>query len=163
MDKQVETKTREIDKSKLTGRERSRANLITFADRTPEERKELARKAAEARRRNEEKRKSTREILNIMLDSTLDDAEKKARYEAIGIDATRKAELLDKMINQSGKNSNMAELVFKLTGDLDERPQTNVTIVQQMSDEQLEQARIQLEQGDTDLIDVTPEPPEIMQ
>lgn len=158
MDKQTKTKT-----TRRGTNINSLKNLVPITQRTPEERRAIAKKAAEASAKKRRDNKTTREILNILLDSNLDDATKKQRYEQIGIDATRKAELLDKMINQSGKNSNMAELVFKLTGDLDERPQTNVTIVQQMSDEQLEQARIQLERGDTDLIDVTPEPPEIMQ
>jgi hypothetical protein len=35
----------------------------------------------------------------------------------------------------------MAELVFRLNGDLQEAPQQQITIVNQLSDEQLEQER----------------------
>jgi hypothetical protein len=54
----------------------------------------------------------------------------------------------------------MAELVFKLTGDLQEAPQQNITIVNQLSDEQLLQERQKI-LGGQDMIDVTPRPPEL--
>jgi hypothetical protein len=54
----------------------------------------------------------------------------------------------------------MAELVFKLTGDLQEMPQQNITIVNQLSDEQL-QAQINQLRGNDGCIDITPEPPKL--
>jgi hypothetical protein len=55
----------------------------------------------------------------------------------------------------------MAELVFKLTGDLEQAPaQQNITIVNQLSDEQL-QAQINQLRGNDGCINITPEPPKL--
>jgi hypothetical protein len=54
----------------------------------------------------------------------------------------------------------MAEVVFKLSGDLQEQPQQNITIVNQLSDEQL-QAQINQLRGNDGIIDITPEPPKL--
>jgi hypothetical protein len=62
------------------------------------------------------------------------------------------------MTKRANKSANMAELVFRLTGDLQESPQQNITIVNQLSDEQLQQQINQL-RGNDGMIDVTPEPP----
>jgi hypothetical protein len=53
----------------------------------------------------------------------------------------------------------MAELVFRLNGDLQEAPQQQITIVNQLSDEQLAQERKRILDSTSDIIDVTPEPP----
>ena len=64
------------------------------------------------------------------------------------------------MTKKASKSANMAELVFKLTGDLQEQPQQNITIVNQLSDEQLQQQLNQL-RGNDGCINVTPEPPKL--
>ena len=64
------------------------------------------------------------------------------------------------MTKRAGKSANMAELVFKLTGDLQEQPQQNITIVNQLSDEQL-QRQINELRGNDGCINITPEPPKL--
>jgi hypothetical protein len=54
----------------------------------------------------------------------------------------------------------MAELVFRLTGDLEQAPQQNITIVNQLTDEQLQRQIADL-RGQGGMIDVTPEPPKL--
>jgi hypothetical protein len=54
----------------------------------------------------------------------------------------------------------MAEIVFKLSGDLQEQPQQNITIVNQLTDEQLQRQIADL-RGQGGMIDVTPEPPKL--
>jgi hypothetical protein len=55
----------------------------------------------------------------------------------------------------------MAELVFRLNGDLQEAPQQQITIVNQLSDEQLEAERRKILNSTSDIIDITPEPPQL--
>ena len=64
------------------------------------------------------------------------------------------------MASKAGHNANMAELIFKLKGDLQESQTVNVNVYSQMTDEQLEQERQKILNGN-DEIDVTPKPPEI--
>jgi hypothetical protein len=64
------------------------------------------------------------------------------------------------MASKAGHNANMAELIFKLKGDLQEQNTVSVNIYSQMTDDQLEQERQKILSGN-DEIDVTPKPPEI--
>lgn len=64
------------DVSKMTARERSNANLISFADLTPEDRKEMGRKSAAAKRRKKEQRMKLHTAMNELLDKdVVDDAQ----------------------------------------------------------------------------------------
>ena len=76
------------------------------------------------------------------------------------IEQTELATLLLNMTKRASKSANMAELVFRLTGDLEQAPQQNITIVNQLSDEQLLQERQRLMSGGQ-VIDITPEPPKL--
>jgi hypothetical protein len=64
------------------------------------------------------------------------------------------------MMKKASRSAQMAELVFKLTGDISDQPQQNITIVNQLSDEQLLAERQKI-LGGQDIIDVTPRPPEL--
>jgi hypothetical protein len=65
------------------------------------------------------------------------------------------------MATKAANSANMAELIFRLTGDLQQESQTvNVNVYAQMTDDQLEQERQKILSGN-DEIDVTPKPPEI--
>lgn len=64
------------DVSKMTARERSNANLISFADLTPEDRKEMGRKSAAAKRRKKEQRMKLHTAMSELLDKdVVDDAQ----------------------------------------------------------------------------------------
>ena len=77
-----------------------------------------------------------------------------------GVEPSELATLLINMTRKASKSAQMAELVFKLTGDLQEQPQQNITIVNQLTDEQL-QRQINDLRGNDGMIDITPEPPKL--
>jgi hypothetical protein len=132
----------------------------TMADRSPEERKEIARKGQETSVRKRKVKKTAKEVLQDLLASDSTDKDIAAICESKGLDGSELATLLYNMTKKASKSANMAELVFKLTGDLEQAPQQNITIVNQLSDEQLQQQINQL-RGNDGMIDVTPEPPKI--
>jgi hypothetical protein len=132
----------------------------TMADRTPEERKEIARKGQETSVRRRKVKKTAKEVLQDLLASDSTDKDIAVICESKGLDGSELATLLYNMTKKASKSANMAELVFKLTGDLEQAPQQNITIVNQLSDEQLQQQINQL-RGNDGMIDVTPEPPKI--
>jgi hypothetical protein len=134
----------------------------TLADRTPEERKEIARKAQETSVKRKQERKRARDVMLDLLATNSTDKDVAAICESKGIDGSELATLLYNMMKKASKSANMAELVFKLTGDLEQVPQQNITIVNQLSDEQL-QAQINQLRGGGDIIDVTPEPPDLLE
>jgi hypothetical protein len=130
----------------------------TMADRSPEERKEIARKGQETSVRKRKVKKTAKEVLQDLLASDSTDKDIAAICESKGLDGSELATLLYNMTKKASKSANMAELIFKLTGDLEQAPQQNITIVNQLSDEQL-QAQINQLRGNDGMIDVTPEPP----
>jgi hypothetical protein len=132
----------------------------TMADRTPEERKEIARKGQETSVRRRKVKKTAKEVLQDLLASDSTDKDIAAICEGKGLDGSELATLLYNMTKKASKSANMAELVFKLTGDLQEQPAQNITIVNQLSDEQL-QHKINELRGNDGIIDVTPEPPKL--
>ena len=85
----------------------------------------------------------------------------KEKITAKNLENTELTGLLMQMASKAGHNANMAELIFKLKGDLQQESQTvNVNVYSQMTDEQLDQERQKILSGN-DEIDVTPKPPEI--
>jgi hypothetical protein len=136
-------------------------NLIPINQRPPEEQAIIRQHAAEASARKKRERRQTREILNDILYSTFSGKDEiKQKISEKGIENTELAGLLLQMAGKAAHNANMAELIFKLTGDLQEQNTVNVNIYSQMTDEQLEQERQKILSGN-DEIDVTPKPPEI--
>ena len=132
----------------------------TLADRTPAERREIARKAQETSAKRKQERKRAKDVLMDLLATNSTDKDVAAICESKGIDGSELATLLYNMMKKASKSANMAELVFKLTGDLQEQPTQNITIVNQLSDEQLQQQLNQL-RGNDGCINVTPEPPRL--
>jgi hypothetical protein len=137
-------------------------NLIPINQRPPEEQAIIRQHAAEASARKKRERRQTREILNDILYSTFSGKDEiKQKISEKGIENTELAGLLLQMAGKAAHNANMAELIFKLKGDLQQESQTvNVNIYSQMTDEQLDQERQRILSGN-DEIDVTPKPPEI--
>lgn len=136
-------------------------NLIPINQRPPEEQAIIRQHAAQASARKKRERRETREILNDILYSNFSGKEEiKQRIADKGIENTELAGLLLQMAGKAAHNANMAELIFKLKGDLQESQTVNVNVYSQMTDEQLEQERQKILNGN-DEIDVTPKPPEI--
>jgi hypothetical protein len=137
-------------------------NLIPINQRPPEEQAIIRQHAAEASARKKRERRQTREILNDILYSTFSGKDEiKQKIKDKGIENTELAGLLLQMAGKAAHSANMAELIFKLTGDLQQESQTvNVNVYSQMTDEQLDQERQKILSGN-DEIDVTPKPPEI--
>ena len=131
-----------------------------LGDYAPEEKHELAVQAGKASGETRRKRRAAKDILMDILHSNSTDKDLANIAKDKGIEGTELATLLIAMTKKASKSANMAELVFKLTGDLQEQPQQNITIVNQLSDEQL-QRQINELRGNDGYIDITPEPPKL--
>lgn len=129
-------------------------------DYTPEQRREIARKANEISQQKKRTKKAAKEILLDLLASNSTDKNTADIVVGKGVEGTELATLLYNMTKKASKSANMAELIFKLTGDLQETPQQNITIVNQLTDEQLIN-QIQQLRGAGEVIDITPKPPEL--
>ena len=132
----------------------------TFARMSKAELQELARKGNEVKARKKKQRQTAKEVLQALLSSDSTDKETAGIVEGKGMDGTELATLLFNMTKRASRSAQMAELIFRLNGDLQEAPQQQVTIVNQLSDEQLlaERQKILSSNG---IINVTPEPPEL--
>lgn len=137
-------------------------NLIPINQRPPEEQAIIRQHAAAASAKKKRERRATREILNDILYSAFSGKDEiKQKIAAKQLDNTELTGLLLQMAGKAAHNANMAELIFKLKGDLQQDSQTvNVNVYAQMTDDQLEQERQKILSGN-DEIDVTPKPPEI--
>ena len=131
-----------------------------MSDYTPEERSALAKKGnAQAQKR----KRTRRAAKDILLDILASDSTDKDIADIVmdkGVEGTELATLLYNMTKKASKSAQMAEVVFKLSGDLQEQPAQNITIVNQLSDEQLQQQINQL-RGNDGCINITPEPPKL--
>lgn len=136
-------------------------NLIPINQRPPEEQAIIRQHAAAASAKKKRERRATREILNDILYSDFSGKDEiKEKIAAKQLDNTELTGLLLQMAGKAAHNANMAELIFKLKGDLQEQSTVNVNVYAQMTDEQLDQERQKILSGN-DEIDVTPKPPEI--
>jgi hypothetical protein len=131
----------------------------SFARMSKAELQELARKGNEVKARKKKQRQTAKEVLQALLSSDSTDKETAEIVEGKGMDGTELATLLFNMTKKASKSAQMAELVFRLNGDLQEQPTQQITIVNQLSDEQLEQERRRILDSTSDIIDITPEPP----
>jgi hypothetical protein len=131
-----------------------------FARMSKAELQALGAKGNEAKARKKKQRQTAKEVLQALLSSDSTDRETAGIVEGKGMDGTELATLLFNMTKKASKSAQMAELVFRLNGDLQEAPQQQITIVNQLSDEQLlaERQKILSSNG---IIDITPEPPEL--
>jgi hypothetical protein len=113
--------------------------------------------------KTQRKQKARRTAKEVMIDLLMSDSTDKDIASVVmgkDIEPTEQATLLYNMMKKASKSANMAELVFRLTGDLQEQPQQNITIVNQLTDEQLQRQIADL-RGQGGMIDVTPEPPKL--
>jgi hypothetical protein len=142
--------------------QKAKRNLIPITERPPEEQLAIRQKAQAAQAKKRRERRETREILNDILYSDFSGKDEiKEKITAKNLENTELTGLLMQMASKAGHNANMAELIFKLKGDLQQESQTvNVNVYSQMTDDQLEQERQKILSGN-DEIDVTPKPPEI--
>jgi hypothetical protein len=131
-----------------------------FARMSKAELQALGAKGNEAKARKKKQRQTAKEVLQALLSSDSTDKETAGIVEGKGMDGTELATLLFNMTKKASKSAQMAELVFRLNGDLQEAPQQQITIVNQLSDEQLLAERQKI-LSSNDIINVTPEPPEL--
>jgi hypothetical protein len=132
----------------------------TVKDFAPEEKHEIAVKAGTASGTARRKRRAAKDVLLDILHSDSTDKDLANIAASKGIEGTELATLLLAMTKKASKSANMAELIFKLTGDIEAQPTQQITIVNTMSDDQLMQERNKL-LGRDGMIDVTPEPPKL--
>jgi hypothetical protein len=133
-----------------------------MSDYTPEERSALAKKGNAQAQKRKRTRRAAKDILLDILASDSTDKDIANIVMDKGVEGTELATLLYNMTKKASKSAQMAEVVFKLSGDLQEQPTQNITIVNQLSDEQL-QHKINELRGNDDIIDVTPEPPDLIE
>ena len=146
------------DNTKPKSKDNYTGKLVS--DYTPEERKAMQIKGQQNSVKTRRKRRAAKDVLLDILNSTSTNTALAETLKAKGIEGTELATLLMAMTNKASKSAQMAELVFRLSGDLTESPSANITIVNQLSDEQLLQERQRLMSGGQ-VIDVTPRPPEL--
>ena len=132
----------------------------SFARMSKAEVQAASAKGKEARARNKRQRQTAKEVLSALLMSDSTDKDAAGIIEGKGMESTELSTLLYNMTKRASKSAQMAELVFRLNGDLQEAPQQQITIVNQLSDEQLlaERQKILSSNG---IIDITPKPPEL--
>ena len=131
-----------------------------MSDYSPEERSAIAKKGNAQAQKRKRTRRAAKDILLDILSSDSTDKDIANIVMDKGVEGTELATLLYNMTKKASKSAQMAEVVFKLSGDLQEQPQANITIVNQLSDEQLQQQINQL-RGNDGCINITPEPPKL--
>jgi hypothetical protein len=124
------------------------------------ERKAIASKGGKKSVEVKRKSKAAKDILHDLFISDSTDKDLSQLAISKGIEGTELATLLIKMLRKAGNSAQMAELVFKLSGDLEQAPQQNITIVNNLSDEQLMAERAKI-LGSNSMINITPDPPKI--
>lgn len=148
---QEDKKTQVKSKAKYNGK--------LVGDYSPEERKAIAVKGGQNSVKARAKKRAAKDVLLDILHSDSTNKELADLAKTKGVEPSEMATLLLQMTQRAGRSAQMAELVFKLTGDISEQPTQNITIVNAMTDEQLlaERQRIL---GGGDCIDITPLPPD---
>ena len=106
---------------------KQKANLIPQNKRSQSERKEIARKGAEATNRIRAEKKTLRQIAEIALSAKIQDDKIKAQLESYGLPATLGGKTLFNAIQKAGVNPNMLRIILELTGDINQS-QNNVTV-----------------------------------
>jgi hypothetical protein len=130
------------------------------SDFTPEQQQIIRQKSGKNGVKAKRVKRAARDILLDIFASDSTDKDLANVLASKGIEGTELATLLLNMTKRASKSAQMADVVFRLSGDLEQAPQQNITIVNQLSDEQLQQQINQL-RGNDGLIDVTPEPPKL--
>jgi hypothetical protein len=155
-----EGKTMSQEEQKTQTQSKARNGGTFISDLPADQRRELASKGGKNSVKAKAHKRAAKDVLLDILHSESTNKQLADVLKNKGIEGTELATLLMSMTQKASKSAQMAELVFKLTGDLQEQPQQQITIVNQLSDEQLLQERQKI-LGGQDMIDVTPRPPEL--
>ena len=132
-----------------------------FLNLTPEQRKAIASKGGKAGVKAQKEQRQIKDLLHDLLYSDFDGDEKiKKTLEDKGASVNEANGLLYQMMKRAGRSSTMAELLFKLHGDLQDGTNVQVNVINQMSDDQI-QAELDKLGGGDGCINITPEPPKI--
>ena len=107
--------------------EKQKANLIPFDKMTQRERREIAKKGAEAANKVRAEKKSMRQLAEICLGAKLTKPEIEAKLKEAGLPATYGGQMLFNAVQMAGRNSNMLRVVLELIGEV-KQAQTNVNV-----------------------------------
>ena len=136
-------------------------NLIPFNERTPEEQAAIASIGGKAKSKKQREQRQVKDLLHDLLYSDFTGDENiKNTLERKGAAVNEVNGLLYQMTKRAGRSSTMAELLFKLHGDLQDGNNIQVNVINQMSDDQIQQELDKLGGGDG-CINITPRPPEL--
>lgn len=94
----------------------SAKDLIPLNQRSPDERREIARKGAAASNAVQRKKRNLRKVLQAVIDAPTNDSKIKAELEAIGVEDTQGALMMLNAVKTAGKNPLMLEKVMQLLG-----------------------------------------------
>lgn len=94
----------------------SAKDLIPLNERSPDERREIARKGAAASNAVQRKKRNLRKILQAIIEAPTNDSKIKSELESMGIEDTQGALMLLRAVQTAGKNPLMLEKVMHLLG-----------------------------------------------
>jgi hypothetical protein len=133
---------------------------VLCQDLPPDAQALIRQKAQDTNSKKRRRRKAAKEILQDLFVSDSTDKDIAAIVEGKDIEGTELATLIYRMMKKAGNSAQMADILFRLSGDLETTPQQNITIVNGMTDEQLATERAKI-LGSNNMIDITPDPPKI--
>ena len=94
----------------------SAKDLIPLNQRSPDERREIARKGAAASNEVQRKKRNLKKVLQAIIDSPTNDTKAREELERAGIEDTKGALMLMQAVQTAGKNPLMLEKVMHLLG-----------------------------------------------
>ena len=132
-----------------------------LANLPADKRSKIASMGGKAKGKKMREERQVKDLLHDLLYSDFTGDEKiKETLEHKGAATNEVNGLLYQMVKRSGRSSTMAELLFKLHGDLQDGTNVQVNVINQMSDDQI-QAELDKLGGGNGCINITPEPPKI--
>ena len=136
-------------------------NLIPINELPQERQNEIRAKSGPAAAKACKEKRQVKELLHELLYSEFSGDDKiKDILDRKGAAMNEVNGLLYQMMRRAGRSSTMADLLFRLHGDLQDGTNVNVNVINQMSDEQI-QSELDKIGGGGGCINVTPEPPKI--
>ena len=132
-----------------------------IANLPADKRHEIAVMGGKASQKKQKEQRQVKDLLHDLLYSDFTGDENiKNTLESKGAAVNEVNGLLYQMAKRAGRSSTMAELLFKLHGDLQDGNNIQVNVINQMSDDQI-QAELDKLGGGDGCINITPTPPEI--
>lgn len=113
------------------------SGLVNLKSRTPEQRKEIARKGALATNKQRNERATLREQLKTALSLPIKNRELKRACIEEGYEPTQAGNLIRNVVQRAGKNAMMFRTLAEILGELQPQ-QINVNVLATMTDEQLQ-------------------------